>query len=120
MIAKGDLDAQRQIRRVLASGKNMRSCFGEVNEKQGLNVSTDVFRSFIPTGHIPKDSKSGKYNTHYSKGAKHTTSNYSLTPVVGKQTAFYGILGSKQLEKYNWIRDRQPRISSPPLSKTDF
>lgn len=91
----------------------MKSCLGKVNEKQELNVSIDVFKSFILTGHIPKDFKSGKYNTHYSKGAKHTASNYSLTLVVGKQTGFYGIWGSKQLEKCNWIRGEQSGISVP-------
>lgn len=53
-------------------------------EKQNHNVSTEFFRSFIMTGHTLKDSKSGKCNTHYSKGAKDVASNYYLTLVVGK------------------------------------
>ena len=69
---------------------------------------TDIFRSFIMTGHIPKDYKVANLTPIIQEGQKDTASNYGLTPVVGKilETILWG-LGSEQLEKCNLIRDGQ-------------
>lgn len=69
---------------------------------------TDIFRSFIMTGHIPEDYKVANLTPIIQEGQKDTASNYGLTPVVGKilETISGGFV-SEQLGKGNLIRDGQ-------------